>query len=496
MNPNFDLYLALGVSSNASQDDIKAAYRSAARRLHPDVNPHEGAALQFRDVAAAYEILSNDEAHARYRRTRQATGQLKHFTVRTVPSKRSLPVISEPHVLYLLLEIAPSYRQSYDQPGQRSPLNVSLVLDRSSSMRGIRMERVKAAARQTVDRLNPEDRLSIVTFSDKADVLVKSETVTDGSKIKAVINTITPGGGTEIFQGLSAGFQEVKRHFNRKFVNHVILITDGRTYGDENQSLELADQAKSAGIGISAMGIGEEWNDTFLDSLASRTGGSSTYVSSPAAVVQFLDDRMQSLGQAYAERMHLTIAPDPDVHIESIFRLVPAAQPLEVKPQPIQLGTLQSARNMLVLLQMQMPPNMKEGFRTVARLDVTGDVMGEQGRVEYKAISDQSVEVSPNPAPEDPPPVILDALGKLTLYRMQQKAEMAINEGRVMEATRRLENLATRLLEGGHAELADLARMEARRVSKTNVFSEEGRRTLKFGTRALMLPAEVDLTEP
>ena len=72
------------------------------------------------------------------------------------------------------------------------------------------------------------------------------------------------------------------------------------------------------------------------------------------------------------------------------------------------------------------------------------------------------------------------------LYRMQQKAEDSVKRGDVVEATRRLENLATRLLAVGREDLAQMAMVEARRVSKTSALSEEGRKALKFGTRMLL----------
>ncbi|HEX3053286.1 MAG TPA: hypothetical protein VHP83_21690 [Aggregatilineaceae bacterium] len=69
---------------------------------------------------------------------------------------------------------------------------------------------------------------------------------------------------------------------------------------------------------------------------------------------------------------------------------------------------------------------------------------------------------------------------------MQQKAEDALAQGNVAEATRKLENLATRLLAAGQEDLAQMAALEARRVSSTSSLSEEGRKTLKFGTRRLL----------
>jgi Ca-activated chloride channel family protein len=194
---------------------------------------------------------------------------------------------------------------------------------------------------------------------------------------------------------------------------------------------------------------------------------------------------VRSLSDAFAERLQLAIAPDPDVVLESVFKLFPTPQPVEVRPQPIQVGTLEHNKSISILVQLQMPPSSKTGFRTVARLDVSGDVMVIE-RQGYQVLSDVSVEISDNAQAEEPPLAILDALGKLTLYRMQQKAEDAVARGNVGEATRRLENLATRLLAAGQEDLAQMAIVEARRVASTNMLSEEGRKTLKFGTRMLL----------
>ncbi|MCG7426583.1 J domain-containing protein [Helcobacillus sp. ACRRO] len=63
---NEDFYELLGVSRDASAEDIKRAYRKAARKLHPDVNPSEDAADQMKKVSQAYETLSNPEKRRMY----------------------------------------------------------------------------------------------------------------------------------------------------------------------------------------------------------------------------------------------------------------------------------------------------------------------------------------------------------------------------------------------------------------------------------------------
>ncbi len=485
MEASQNLYAILGVSPEATQEDIREAYRVAARRFHPDANPNEGADIQFRDIATAYETLGNPLQRADYDTARRKyKDETSYFTLRVTPSKRVLGTLEEPQVLYLLLEIVPM-RQEAQRKSHEARLNLTLVLDRSTSMKGLRLEKVKIAAHQIIDQLSPEDVLSVVSFSDRAEVLIPAAPVTDKTALRTMVSMMRADGGTEIFHGLSAGLEQGKRYLGPRMVNHLILLTDGRTFGDEDQCLTLADRASELGVGVSAMGIGEEWNDVFLDTLASRTGGASAYINSPSAVVRFLNERVRSLGDAFAERLRLSIAPDADVTLESIFKLSPSPQPMDVRPQPIAVGTLEYNRAISALIQLQMPSSAKTGFRTVARLDATGDVLIAE-RQGYKVLSDISVEIANDPPPEEPPLAILDALGKLTLYRMQQKAEDSLSQGNVVEATRRLENLATRLLAAGQEDLAQMAIVEARRVASTSMLSEEGRKTLKFGTRMLL----------
>src|SRR5512136_2315019 len=109
MDSSVDLYTILGVSPTASLEDIRVAYRSAAHRFHPDKNPHPGAVDQFRDIAHAYEVLSDPLARAQFDQQHKQiiAGEAPYFTLRMTPSKRVLPVLSEAQVLYLLVELMP-----------------------------------------------------------------------------------------------------------------------------------------------------------------------------------------------------------------------------------------------------------------------------------------------------------------------------------------------------------------------------------------------------
>lgn len=91
------------------------------------------------------------------------------------------------------------------------------------------------------------------------------------------------------------------------------------------------------------------------------------------------------------------------------------------------------------------------------------------------------------PADSKPSTALLDALNKLSQYRLQERASQEAAEGDITSATRRLSMLGTRLLATGQTDLAKVALAEARRLEKTRAISEDAKKHLKYGTRALLL---------
>jgi Ca-activated chloride channel family protein len=486
-----DLYSMLGVASNASFEDIKAAYRRAARRLHPDVNRNNpGAGVQFQQITVAYETLGDNDRRKEYDKKAHQQADNLHFTLRITPSKRRITSLTEPQVIYLLAEVFPDARNQASQK-RESRLNLCLVLDRSNSMNGPRLNQVKVAAHQIIDQLGEQDIFSLVAFNDRAELVIPATTVTDKAALKARVSMMTASGGTEIFQGLDAGITEVRKFLAPRLINHMILLTDGNTFGDAEQALALAKTVAKDGITISGMGLGQEWNDRFLDELASSTGGSSSYINSAGAVVRFLNTHVRHLSNTFADRMHISIAPDPDVKLESAFKLQPNAQPLTIDQGFVPMGSLQKGRSISTLLQYELPAKMPLGFRSLSRIVVAGDILGERIR-KFQAISDISLEITSENVTEQPPSAILDALGKLTLYRMQERANDALEKGDVRQATRQLENLALRLAAMGETDLAQQAKQEAQQVAHTAALTDKGKKALKYQTRSLLLSAEND----
>lgn len=482
-------YLTLGLPVDASPEEIRVAYFEAARHLHPDVNPMPRAAEQFIRVQEAYDTLSSPEKRAIYNSTLPSevfTQPPINFGI--TYSRQSLPQTTEKQLIYVLMDVMaiPQENDSQDMP-----LNICLVLDRSTSMQGTRMDMVKANTIQLLRQLKPDDIISIVVFSDRAEVILPATRASELSKLESRISLMQPSGGTEIYQGLAAGVEQVRQYARPTAINHVLLLTDGRTYGDEKLCLDLARDVVHEGIGISGMGIGHEWNDEFLDELSAISGGNSIYVSMPKDLRKHLEQKFNNLGKIYAENLRLDVKIDPNVEMQYAFRIQPDAAVLPME-QPMRLGNILKMRNLSVIFEFLVSDTTQ--FEDVIHLMSGTMVMEIPTRMAptTRLRLNLKIPVTENGDSTTPSPVIVQAMSRLTLYRMQQKAREEVAAGEIDSAAQRLQRLATHLLAQGERELAHTVLVEAEHIKQSERFSKEGDKRIKYGTRALLLPSGME----
>ncbi|MEK6221737.1 MAG: hypothetical protein N2D54_05775, partial [Chloroflexota bacterium] len=99
-----------------------------------------------------------------------------------------------------------------------------------------------------------------------------------------------------------------------------------------------------------------------------------------------------------------------------------------------------------------------------------------------------------NPKIEPPPQVLVKAMSRLSLFRLQEQAKNELDSGQVEKATQRLNNLATQLLNSGEDALAHTVMLELTNIERGESLSEEGKKQIKYGTRALLLPSGQELS--
>ena len=306
-----DYYSILGVPRSATMEEIRSAYFKAARQYHPDLNSMPGDTEFFISAKEAFDILSDEQKRNQYDAEHPAKEDpFLSIRMEIIYSRNHIAQLNEPQLVYALIKLTD--RGNKEKNNISIPLNLCLVIDCSSSMGGKKLDHAKASAIQMLNRLKPIDSFSLIAFNDKAEIITGSRSSEDISRIETQIYSLQPSGGTEIFNGLNAGYAEIKRSFDPNAINHIILLTDGRTYGDEDQCLELASKAAGQGIGISGLGIGPDWNDTFMDTLTSTTGGSSYFVSNPKEILPKLMARFDQISHVRAQNISLDFSiPEP-----------------------------------------------------------------------------------------------------------------------------------------------------------------------------------------
>ncbi len=487
---NQNHYAVLGISPEATQDEIKRAYFALARQYHPDVNPSPNATETFLRIQEAYAVLSDPQKRLLYDQhlaeQAQRTALLK---IKTTLSQPHLAKIEEPQILYALLEISPTHDKHLPK---RPPLNVCLLLDRSTSMKGERLNALKRAASLLVEELREDDVFSVVAFDDRAEVIVPAGRGQNKRLIIQKINQIRPQGGTEIYRGLLEAYRQVGRFYSPDSLNSIILLTDGHTYGDEHKCERLARQAAKQNIIIHGVGLGAKWNDAFMDKIAGITGGASMYIRSSRDISRLLEEQFHKVGKLFAPKAELAFSLGQGVKLQYAFRLSPEPMPLKIE-SPIMLGGVPREGNPLrVILEFLIPPmpeNAENFIVLTGAINAYIPSAGEKAQIPWSV----GLQIGKEAVPV--PPEIADALTKITMYRMQERAKKEIAAGNIDKATRRLENLATRLLQVGEPRLAAVVQEEAHRLKRSNSLSPEGEKEIKFGTRALILPAEFERDE-
>jgi Ca-activated chloride channel family protein len=266
--------------------------------------------------------------------------------------------------------------------------------------------------------------------------------------------------------------------------NHLILLTDGHTYGDAELCIELAKTASKATIGISAFGIGDAWNDTFLDQLVAPSGGRSVYIEQPTQIIEHLQDRIQGLGSIHAQNLRLKKSFPEQTTPQYGFKLLPFAQPLELSGNEINLGNLEGKGALALLIEILLQPQEHETRITIP-IEITAEITEQNNQIQ-KITKQVQILVTPRAPETDPPKDIVKAVRMLNMYRMNEKVWEDIEAGHVGVAATRLRHLTTRLLEAGEIQLAQQANAETERLTQAGELSEEGRKRLKFGTRAMI----------
>ena len=219
----------------------------------------------------------------------------------------------------LLVRITPPQPESRrERPG----INLSLVVDRSGSMQGEKIQLTRKAAAQAVRALGRNDRLSIVSFANEVQTVVASTTVSDKETILKQIEKIEAYGSTALFDGWKGGAAQACLALDDRQLNRVVLLTDGQANIGETNPDNICTEVhrlSQKGLQTTTLGFGKDYHEGLLRSMAASGGGNHFFVETPEQLARFVELELDGLAATIGTRVRLQLQRQgPGIEIEPL----------------------------------------------------------------------------------------------------------------------------------------------------------------------------------
>ena len=214
--------------------------------------------------------------------------------------------------------------RAVEVPGAaRSAVNLALVIDRSGSMSGFKLNQAKQAARQLISQLSPGDRLAIVHYGSDVKSL-DGMLATPGNKEKmlAYVDGIWDDGGTNIAAGLTTGRDVLLVARNDFKVNRLILISDGQpTEGiiEADGLTAIVRDIRTYGVSVSSLGVGDDFNEQLMASFAEVGAGAYAFLQDAAQLGAIFQKDLNAASTQVARGVSLTFRVPKGAQLQRVL---------------------------------------------------------------------------------------------------------------------------------------------------------------------------------
>ena len=348
---------------------------------------------------------------------------------------------------FVLVEIvAPT--PARDPARSRPPVNLAFVLDRSGSMaaRG-KLDLAKRGVLEALDRLEPTDRFSIVTYDEVVDVVMSSTPASAEARQAAVhaLAAVEPRGSTNLFEGWMRGAEQVAHDLVADGVNRVLLLTDGLANVGIRDPAQLAAHAaelRSRGVATSTIGVGSDFDEALLQQMADAGGGHFYFAGSLPEIRDHLTSEVGEALEVALREAALTVTAPEGVSIRAL-----TPHPLEMNGarSVFRLGDLVAGQLARVVLRVRLPAGAMgaEAGLLFALSDADGALAHDVGfapiGLGWRFASDAENEAQPRDRTVD------RAVAELFAARARQEAVALNRAGDWQAAARAVNAVADRI---------------------------------------------------
>lgn len=341
------------------------------------------------------------------------------------------------HNLYLMVRITGG---SAAQSTDRLPLNLSVVLDKSGSMAGDKLDYVKKATQFLVQHLGSADLFSLVTYDTNVSVALPPTQVLYKDRIVQAVQAIQSGTSTNLSGGWLQGCQLVAQNQRERQVNRVLLLSDGLAnvgITDTERLKALARQKRSEGVTTTTLGVGLRFNEQLMRDMAQEGGGAFYFIDNPDQAPHIFHEELQDLLSVVGQNLTVTLTPSADVQMVAQFNAYPTDE--QGRVTSIRMGDLFADEIKLLLLQLSIPALSQLGQVVVARL-----------RIEYDELLSDSVQHRVTEIP-----VVVNAVAE-NEYNVHTPDEEVMRTAFLLKAARAREEAVKEANTGNYARAKEI----------------------------------------
>lgn len=214
--------------------------------------------------------------------------------------------------------------QGPDQPESNksniTPKRLSLVVDRSGSMSGQPLHEALKCVEHIASCMTADDRISVVVYDDKVNVLMPLGPVTSQESIKRLLSTVEEGGNTNLFGGWEEGAKQLEKGQDTS-ISRVILLSDGQANHGllEQDAIEKhCREWLAKGVSTTTVGLGRGFNEDLMIAMAKAAGGQQYYGQTAADLFDSFDEELSLLQALCLRQLSLKLIPAQGVIIEPL----------------------------------------------------------------------------------------------------------------------------------------------------------------------------------
>ncbi len=206
---------------------------------------------------------------------------------------------------------------------ERIPLNIGMVIDKSGSMESQnKLENAKKAALFVIDHLKPSDFFSVITYDTYVYNTIPATQVHDKTSLKEIIEKIQSGSSTNLSGGMMEGYAQVLRNYKAGMVNRVLLLSDGLANAGITNPLQLKKitaEKNNHGLTLSTFGVGTDFNEDLMTTLAEFGGGNYYFISNPDDISTIFSQELLGLLSVVAQNVEIDFQPASNVRLIQTF---------------------------------------------------------------------------------------------------------------------------------------------------------------------------------